>query len=287
MPSAAGSPRLARPWDRDYAAPVGAASADPGFGSLLRAWRGRRSLSQLELSLESRISARHLSFLETGRSKPSREAVVRLAETLQVPLRERNALLLAAGYAPLYPERQLSSEEMEPVRAALDRFMRAHEPYPALVVNRRHELITANDALSALTAGCAPELLEPPANAIRIALHPRGMAARTINLGEWSAHLLGRLRREAAITGDPGLETLYAEVAAYPGVERELPADAAPGSALAVPLRLREGERELSFISTLATFGSAVDVTLAELSVEAFYPANAETALRMLRDLGG
>ena len=156
-----------------------AATVQAGFGALLREWRGRRSLSQLELSLESRISARHLSFVETGRSQPSRETVARLAEALEVPLRERNALLLAAGYAPVYPERPFGSQELEPIRSALDRFLRAHEPYPALVVDRRHNLLASNDALSALTGGCAPWLFEPPANVIRIALHPEGMASRT------------------------------------------------------------------------------------------------------------
>ena len=262
-----------------------ATSVRPRFGTLLREWRGRRSLSQLELSLESDISARHLSFVETGRSKPSRETVARLAETLQVPLRERNALLLAAGFAPVYPERPFGSEEMEPIRSALDRFLRAHEPYPALIVDRRHNLLAANDALSALTAGCAPWLLEQPANAIRIALHPEGMAPHTANLAEWSAHLLSRLRREAAITGDPELDALHAEVSAYPGVAAALPAESPAGSELAVPLRISRGEDQLAFISTIATFGTAVDITLAELSVEAFYPANAATAMRMLRDV--
>jgi transcriptional regulator with XRE-family HTH domain len=265
---------------------MASASASVGFGELLREWRKRRSVSQLELSLDSEISARHLSFVETGRAKPSREVVVRLAETLEVPLRERNTLLLAAGYAPVYPERPLDAAEMEPVRAALDRFLRAHEPYPALVVDRHHTIVAANDALGAVTAGCAPALLEPPANAIRVALHPQGMAPRTINLAEWSAHLLSRLRREAAITGDPQLEQLSAEVAGYPGVVSTLPASAHTGADIVVPLRLRDGERELAFISTISTFGTAVDVTLSELAIEAFYPANAETAMRLLQDVG-
>jgi len=256
-----------------------------GFGGLLREWRQRRKVSQLELSLDSRISARHISFVETGRSKPSRELVLRLADTLEVPLRERNALLLAAGYAPAYQELPLESERMEPVRGALDRFLRAHEPYPALVVDRHHNLLAANDALATITAGCAEHLLEPPANAIRVALHPEGMAPRTLNLGEWSAHLIERLKREAAATGDPALEALRAEVSAYPGVEADAPAGAGTGDALFVPLKLREGEAVLSFISTLSTFGTAVDITLSELSVEAFYPANAQTAARMLGEI--
>ncbi|MGH7881796.1 MAG: helix-turn-helix domain-containing protein [Candidatus Dormibacteraceae bacterium] len=257
------------------------------FGELLRDWRQRRRLSQLELSLDSEISARHLSFMETGRSKPSRDMVARLAETLEVPLRERNLLLLAAGYAPLYTERPLESEQMEPVRSVLDHFLRAHEPYPALVVDRHHNLLAANDALGAIIEGCAPELLEPPANTIRIALHPEGMAPRTVNFGEWSAHVITRLRREVTITRDPVLEMLHAEVTAYPGVQSEFPAAGAEAREIFVPLRLREGERQLAFISTISTFGTAVDITLSELAIEAFYPANAETAMRMLREVGG
>ena len=265
-----------------------AAQAHPGFGTLLRQWRQRRRLSQMALSLDSEISTRHLSFVETGRSKPSRETVVRLAETLEVPLRERNALLLAAGYAPVYPRRPLDSEEMAPVREALDRFLSAHEPYPALVVDRSHDIVAANGALAKVTAGCAPHLLEPPANAVRIALHPEGMAPHTLNLPEWSAHLLARLRREAAITGDQELESLRAEVEAYPGVETaELAGADRMGADLVVPLRLRDGDGELVFISTIATFGTAIDITLAELAIEAFYPADAHTAMSMAGEPAG
>jgi transcriptional regulator with XRE-family HTH domain len=264
-----------------------AAEAYVGFGELLRQWRHRRRLSQMELSLDSEISARHLSFVETGRSKPSRTTVVRLAGTLQVPLRERNALLLAAGYAPIYAQRPLDSEEMAPVRDALDRFLRAHEPYPALVVDRCHDIVARNDALATLTSGCAPDLLAAPANAIRVALHPEGMAARTINLAEWSAHLLSRLRREAAITGDPRLEAIRAEVEDYPGVVADEPPVVDRMAAdVVVPLRLREGEGELVFISTITTFGTAIDITLSELAIEAFYPANAQTAMRMMSEIG-
>jgi transcriptional regulator with XRE-family HTH domain len=241
----------------------------------------------MELSLNCAISTRHLSFVETGRSTPSRETLARIAESLEVPLRERNALLLAAGYAPIYAHRSLDSEEMAPVRGALDRFLRAHEPYPALVVDRGHDIVAANDALGTLTAGCAPELLEPPANAIRVALHPEGMASRTVNLGEWSAHLISRLRREAAITGDPRLEALRIEVSDYPGVQTAEPTGDRAANDVVVPLRLREGDRELVFLSTIATFGTPVDVTVAELSVEAFYPADANTAMRLLDEITG
>jgi transcriptional regulator with XRE-family HTH domain len=255
------------------------------FGSLLRDWRRRRSLSQLALALEAAISSRHLSFIETGRSRPSREMVVHLAECLGVPLRERNALLLAAGYAPLYGERSLDAEEMQPVRAALDRFLRAHEPYPAVVVNRRHDLIAANDALDVLLEGVAPELLAEPANGMRIALHPRGMAPRTINFEEWSAHLLRRVRRQLALTGDAELEALYAELVSFPGVKAEPPHSSE--SAILLPLRLQHPEGELAFFTTVSTFGTPADITLSELAIEAFYPANADTAMRMMRDVTG
>lgn len=257
-------------------------TAHVGFGELLRQWRARRRISQLELSLETEISARHLSFVETGRSNPSREVVLRLAETLEVPLRERNALLLAAGYAPLFAEHAFESASMGPVRSALDRFLRAHEPYPALIVDRGHGLVAANDALGTVTEGCSADLLTNDPNAIRIALHPDGMAPKTVNLAEWSAHLLSRLRREAAISGDPGLLALYEEAAGYPGVSTEMPTRERSDHDLFVPLRLRDGDGELAFLSTISTFGSALDVTVSELSVEAFYPANADTAVRML-----
>jgi transcriptional regulator with XRE-family HTH domain len=255
------------------------------FGSLLRDWRRRRSLSQLALALDAAISSRHLSFIETGRSRPSREMVMHLAESLDVPLRERNELLLAAGYAPVYSERTLEAEEMQPVRAALDRFLRAHEPYPAVVVNRRHELIAANDALDVLLQGVAPELLEQPANGMRIALHPQGMAPRTINFDDWSAHLLHRVRRQIALTADPALERLYAELRSYPNVNPDPPHSVE--AEIVVPLRLRDPAGELAFFTTVSTFGTAADVTLSELAIEAFYPANAGTAMRMMRELTG
>lgn len=261
------------------------ATAPTPIGDLLRGWRRRRSLSQLELALNADVSARHLSFLETGRARPSRQMVIRLSEELSVPLRERNALLLAAGYAPVYAERTLEAPEMAPVRQALDRFLRAHEPYPAVVVDRHHNLIAANDALNLLLDGVAPELLESPANGMRVALHPRGMAPRTLNLPEWSAHLLGRVRREAQVTGDPRLADLYDELASYPGVEVAPAHGDIHPSDIVLPLRLRDvdGAGELAFFSTLSTFGTASDITLSELAIEAFYPGNAHTANRLLR----
>jgi transcriptional regulator with XRE-family HTH domain len=264
------------------------AETPPAVGELLRGWRRRRNLSQLELSLSASVSSRHVSFIETGRSRPSREMVLRLAEELGVPLREQNSLLLAAGYAPVYAERPLEAPEMDTVRQALDRFLRAHEPYPAVVVNRHHDLVSANDALDMLLEGVAPELLEPPANAMRVALHPDGMAPRTLNLAEWSAHLLHRVRRELQITGDARLAELYDELTSYPGVVEAPPHSDRHPVAIVLPLRLRElaGGGELAFFSTLSTFGTAVDVTLAELAIEAFYPADARTAMRLLSAVG-
>lgn len=263
------------------------AANTPAVGEMLRSWRRRRNISQLELALNAAVSPRHVSFLETGRAQPSREMVVRLADELQVPLRERNALLLAAGYAPLYTERPLDAPEMEAVRQGLDRFLRAHEPYPAVVVDRHHNLVAANDALDLLLDGVAPDLLEPPANGMRIALHPRGMAPRTLNLPEWSAHLLSRVRREAHLTGDLELMSLYDELTGYPGVDVTPAQREIQAGDIVLPLRLRDidGEGELAFFSTLSTFGTAADITLAELAIEAFYPANARTAMRLLREV--
>jgi transcriptional regulator with XRE-family HTH domain len=257
-----------------------------GVGEMLRDWRTRRRLSQLDLASEAEVSTRHLSFVETGRSKPSRELVLHLAEHLEVPLRERNALLLAAGYAPVYPERPLDDVAMEPVRRALDKILAGHEPFPAVIVDRRWDLLAANTpALTLLTDGVATELLTPPINALRVSLHPDGMAPRIANFEEYSAHLLTRLRREAVLAQDPALSELADELRGYPGVV-EAPSTAVDAASLLfVPLRLRMPDgAELAFFSTLATFGTALDVTLAELAIESFFPADAatEAALREL-----
>ena len=265
------------------ATPAGASRAP--IGEMIRTWRRRRSLSQLELALEADVSSRHVSFLETGRSRPSREMVLRLAEHLDIPLRERNRLLLAAGYAPLYAERSLDEPEMASVHQALDRFLRAHEPYPALILDRHYNLLSANDALGTIIEGVAPELLEPPANALRVALHPDGMAPRILNLSEWSGHLMQRLRRHATMRADPDLDRLHAELATYPGVCLDVPQGQGSGSDIFLPLRIRHGDRELSFFSTVSTFGTAIDITLDELVIEAFYPANASTAAYLLEEI--
>jgi transcriptional regulator with XRE-family HTH domain len=251
-----------------------------GVGDLLRSWRQRRRLSQLDLSVEAEVSARHLSFVETGRSKPSRELLLHLAEHLEVPLRERNSLLLAAGYAPVYQERSLDDADMDPVRDALDLILSGHEPYPAVIVDRRWDLVSGNGAaLSLFTAGVAPALLEPPINVYRLGLHPDGLAPRVRNLAEYSHHLLTRLQRDVAVSGDPALAALLDEVRGYPGLTHpDAALDADPASMLFLPMRFAgpDGE-ELSFFSTLATFGTALDITVAELSIEAFFPADART----------
>jgi transcriptional regulator with XRE-family HTH domain len=258
------------------------AAARGQAGLLLREWRLRRRLSQFDLALSSAVSARHLSFVETGRSRPSRELVLHLAERLEVPLRERNRLLLAAGFAPAFSERPLADPELASVRRALDRFLAAHEPYPAVIVDRHWNLVLSNDAVRLLTEGVAPELLEPPANALRATLHPDGLAPRIRNLAEWSAHLLHRVRREIALTGDGELESLARELAAYPGVATEPPApDAAAAGEIVLRLELDSSRGPLAFFSTLTTFGTAADVTLAELAIEAFYPADEATALAL------
>ncbi len=247
-------------------------------GELLRRWRGHRRLSQLELALESGISARHLSFVENGKSAPSRETILRLAEQLDLPLRERNHLLLAAGYAPVYGQRGLDEPEMGPVREALDAVLRGHEPYPAVVVDRHWGMVAGNSAVALLTEGVAPELLEPPVNVLRVSLHPGGMAPRIENLGEWRAHLLGRLRRQIALTADPELAALYDELRAYPCDQPEPPLELPGPGDVVVPLRVRHGERELAFFSIVATFGTPLDITVAELAIESFFPADPDTA---------
>lgn len=260
------------------------ASSRPPFGELLRHWRSRRRLSQLDLSLDAGVSSRHLSFVETGRARPSRDLVLHLAEQLEVPLRERNTLLLAAGFAPIFEERPLDAEEMMPVRHALNKILTGHEPFPAAIVDRGWNMIWSNEpARKILTAGVAPELLAPPTNAMRVTLHPEGLAPRIMNLTQWSAHLLSRLRRQAVLSQDPVLDELHAELLEYPGVNAGGLSDAEPESLLFVPLRLRAPDGvELSLFSTLATFGTALDITLAELSIESFFPADkaTEAALR-------
>lgn len=248
------------------------------IGEHLREWRQRRHLSQLDLASDADISARHLSFVETGRSAPSREMVLKLAERLDVPLRERNVLLVAAGYAPAFPQRALDDPALRSAREAIDLVLRAHEPNPALAYDRHWNLVAVNRMLAPILEGVPAKLLSPPFNILRLAFHPEGLAPRTVNLGEWAAHLLERLHRQCEATADPELIRLYADLRSYP-----LPARPAPVSAdnVAIPFKLRHNDEVLSFISTTMVFGTPVDVTLSELALETFFPADELTARRL------
>ena len=248
------------------------------IGDLLREWRERRRLSQLALALDAEVSTRHLSFLETGRARPSREMLLRLTERLDVPLRERNTMLLAAGFAPAYPERALDDPALEVARAAVDRVLLGHEPFPALAVDRYWTLIAANRVVPALLTGSASELLQPPLNVLRLSLHPEGLAPRIANLPEWRVHLLGRLSRQVEITADPRLAELLRELQRYPGSPNTRDMDEPISISVAVPLRLHTEHGLLSLFSTTMIFGTPVDVTLSELAIEAFFPADAATA---------
>jgi len=253
-------------------------------GELLRGWRERRRRSQLDLALDAEVSTRHLSFVETGRSKPSRDMLLRLADQLDVPLRERNGLLLAAGYAPVYSHAPLDAPAMEAVRAAVRLVLAAHEPNPAMVVDRGWNLVDANRSVALFTAGLPPHLLAPPTNVLRASLHPEGLAPRIVNLGEWRAHLLGRLRRQVELTADQDLAALLEELRGYPCDQPE-PRIELPGPGdVVVPLRVRHGDGELRFVSIVASFGTPLDITVSELAIESLFPADAETA-RALRDL--
>ncbi|MEU1176939.1 helix-turn-helix transcriptional regulator [Streptomyces sp. NPDC005820] len=253
--------------------------AEPGVGPLLRAWRERRRVSQLELALRAGSSARHISFVETGRSRPSEEMVLRLAEHLEVPVRERNALLLAAGYAPRYPETPLDDPALDALRAGLERLIQGYEPYPALVVDARYDVVAANRGITMLLEGIPESLLAPPLNAMRLTLHPRGLAPRIRNLPEWRGHLLAQMERQIALHRSAPLRALYEEVAAYPvpeeGVRLVEPAEPVPYFAL--PMRIEHEGRTLSFISSISTFNTPMDVTVAELAVETLLPADPAT----------
>jgi transcriptional regulator with XRE-family HTH domain len=243
-------------------------------GELLREWREHRRLSQLELSIQADISTRHLSFVETGRSKPTPEMILRLGEQLDVPLREQNTLLLAGGYAPACPQHGMDEPELANVRAALSQVLTGHQPYPAVVINRWWELVETNSAISIFLDGCADELLEPPVNVLRLSLHPDGMASRIANLPQWRAHLLTQLQRRAEAMGDARLRELHDELRGYPGGLAMAPRH----TDVVLPLRYRFDDRELAFFSIAAAVGTATDVTVEELAIESFYPADAETA---------
>ena len=255
-----------------------------GAGDLLREWRQRRRLSQLDLAGDAEVSTRHLSYVETGRAAASRAMLLRLAERLDMPLRARNQMLHAAGFAAPFPERPLDAPEMSVARRTIDAVLAGHAPFPALAIDRHWRLLASNAAVAPLLAGVAPALLAPPVNVLRLSLHPQGLAPRIDNLGEWRAHLLARLQQQIDRSGDPVLLALHAELAAYPSrASAGRPSDFA---GIAVPLRLRlEGSAEpLCFISTTTVFGTPVDVTLEELALECFYPAD-EPTRRALQDL--
>lgn len=270
-------------------APAGAPSLSRTVGDMLREWRQRRRMSQLLLASEAEISTRHLSFVESGRALPSREMVMHLAERLEVPLRARNALLVAAGYAPLYRERQLSDPQLDAAREAIDLVLKGHEPYPAVAVDRHWTIVAANNALAPLLTSAKPALLEAPVNALRLSMHPDGIASQIANWHAWRAHLLSRLQRQVEVSADATLAALYDELADYPTPANAEPADdshASPLEQIAVPLRLRTELGVLSFFSTTTVFGTPVDVTLSELAIEAFFPADPQTAdaLRQFAD---
>jgi transcriptional regulator with XRE-family HTH domain len=256
---------------------------DSSIGGLLRAWRERRRLSQMALALEAEISTRHLSFLENGRARPSREMVLRLAEHLRIPLREQNMLLMAAGYAPYYPQRPLSDDSLRSAREMVQRVLDGHAPYPALAIDRYWNLQAANRVVMPLLSGVDPALLEPPVNVLRVSLLPNGIAPKIINFPEWRAHLLARLRHEVDLTADPQLQALLEELGGAAPTERRtgrsVPLTTSHvGQQLAVPLVMNTPLGTLRLISTTMVFGSAVDVTLSELAIESFFPADQATA---------
>src|ERR1700758_354841 len=249
------------------------------IGEHLREWRQRRHLSQLDLAVDAEVSARHLSFVETGRSAPSREMVLKLAERLDVPLRERNVLLVAAGFAPAFPPRSLDDPALKSAREAINLVLRAHEPNPALAYDRHWNLVTANRMVAPLLDGIPQRLLGQPFNILRLAFHPEALAPRTVNLAEWCGHLLERLHRQCEATADPELLKLYDDLKSYPLPARSAPLP--PDNNVAIPLKLRHDGEVLSFISTTMVFGTPVDVTLSELALETFFPADDLTAARM------
>ncbi len=250
----------------------------PAVGELLRSWRQRRRLSQLDLACDAEISTRHLSFVETGRAKPSRDMLLHLSERLDVPVRERNVMLVAAGYAPIFPERQLDDPALAAARSAIDLVLARQKPYPAFAIDRHWSIVASNAALPELYEGVDPELLKPPVNGLRLSLHPRGLAPRIVNLAEWRAHLLFRLRRQVELTADPVVIDLLGEVAAYPAPAARTAAVDGREHDIAVPFRVRLGNAVLSFFSMTTVFGTPVDIMLSELALELFFPADDETA---------
>ncbi|GEC03319.1 transcriptional regulator [Streptomyces spinoverrucosus] len=252
--------------------------ADQGVGPLLRAWRERRRVSQLELALRAGSSARHISFVETGRSRPSEEMVLKLAEHLDVPVRERNALLLAAGYAPRYPETPLDDPALDALREGMERLIRGYEPYPALVVDATYNVLAANRGITLLLEGLPESLLTRPPNAMRLTLHPEGLAPRIRNFRQWRGHLLAQMERQIALHRSAALRELYEEVAAYPVPESATGGEPAePVPYFALPMQIEHEGRTLSFVSSISTFNTPMDVTVAELAIETLLPADPAT----------
>jgi transcriptional regulator with XRE-family HTH domain len=265
---------------------IAVSPANP-VGEQLRQWRQRRRMSQLDFSLEAGISTRHLSFLETGRSQPSREMVLRLTELLEIPLRERNILLVAAGFAPVFAERSLQDPSLSSARAAIDLVLKGHEPYPALAIDRHWTLVASNRSVAAMLTGIDPALLQPPVNVLKLSLHPNGFAPRIVNLAQWRTHLFSRLRQQIDVSADATLIALLQELSSYPApVTPSSAAASRDYSQFVVPFQLATPAGVLSFISTTTVFGTPVDVTLSELAVESFFPADEATAAA-LRSMAG
>ncbi|GHB49494.1 transcriptional regulator [Streptomyces umbrinus] len=291
--AASASPSAARSTPTSAATSTGASAVDKGVGPLLRGWREQRRVSQLELALRAGSSARHISFVETGRSRPSEEMVLRLAEHLDVPVRDRNALLLAAGYAPRYPETPLDDPALDALREGVERLIQGYEPYPAFVVDATYNVVAANRGIAMLLDTVPEHLLAPPLNAMRLTLHPEGLAPRIRNLREWRGHLLAQMERDIALRRSEPLRALYEEVAAYPCPAEGSPrsenesdngsgneSDEGPGEAVpyfALPMQIEHDGRVLSFISSISTFNTPMDVTVAELAIETLLPADPAT----------
>lgn len=295
--AASASPSAARSTPTSAAPSTGTSVVDKGVGPLLRGWREQRRVSQLELALRAGSSARHISFVETGRSRPSEEMVLRLAEHLDVPVRDRNALLLAAGYAPRYPETPLDDPALDALREGVERLIQGYEPYPAFVVDATYNVVAANRGIAMLLDTVPEHLLAPPLNAMRLTLHPEGLAPRIRNLREWRGHLLAQMERDIALRRSEPLRALYEEVAAYPcpaegspGSENESDSgsgngssnesDEGPGESVpyfALPMQIEHDGRVLSFISSISTFNTPMDVTVAELAIETLLPADPAT----------
>lgn len=253
-------------------------------GGLIREWRTKRRMSQLDLAMEAEISQRHLSFMESGRSLPSRDMVLHIAEQLAIPLRQRNQLLLAAGYAPSFSEKPLDHPSLTPAMDAVRMVLKGHEPYPAIAIDRHWNLIEGNAALGQLLGGVEDaSLLEAPVNVLRLSLHPKGVAPYIVNLHEWRAHLIERLKHQNDIAGDPVLKALETELLGYPDGPRQGRSIQGNANAIVHPLRIRVGDAVLSFISTTTVFGTPLDVTLSEIAIESFFPADEETAAHLRR----